>query len=792
MFSRLFISAFIVLLPKHFSQACGFWAEPGTYRFWLLQPDITREPDLSPFYIATSYLYQSESMPAKEVYLELNIKEWLDVTNNAVLGTDIDSAMNYMAPEKVHHNWNDLVSKNTFLRWLDAPANSDYKDYFLLSKQTEEITGNPDPWGEAIFPLPATKDAVASFERLYKNTSSLFLKTRSAYQLIRLQLYSNNYRKLQEVYHNKLLPLHSDSWVMYAGMFQLARTVGNAESNYLLSRCFASGKFQRASCVMHFQTDHLKETLTLAKNNQERSQILTLFAIQEPGQVLTVLQQIDSLDPKNPSMPFLIAREINKLEDWLLTTSQADFLSPATREANWWNAESMDAFLASSRQNRSADQQYAQQLDQFIDHLDQADRYNRSALWLIYRAHLAWVKGKPAQSRELLASISTSKNLPVQQKSQLAIMRYLLNLENGWSPQNENQFMRLLKASEKSLGLHDAKKMKNQLILYTARKLMRQGNNPMGLLLLSKTNRTFGESGTGWDYKDVYEEMSDRANGSDYSEMISIMKKQFKSPFEAFITNKWIRYPEDEYYWYEESYRDSLSVYKLINLQSSWYLRQHQLPAALKVLEQIPDTMWAHWPESDYVGCDPVFLNIYHPHKNDPLEDRNMNKKEVIKEMIRLEALAKKNPKSAAEYYFQLANCWYNLSYHGKNWILTKTWWRYDELDLYPSEPRVKRSMFHDDYFGCKQASIYYTMAMNLARDKNLRAFSYFMVRQCHKNMLNYRMNTSEGKNISATTKKQLQKINPKLNVDTALVGTLIRECETYQSFVKQYCKPLN
>jgi hypothetical protein len=52
-------------------------------------------------------------------------------------------------------------------------------------------------------------------------------------------------------------------------------------------------------------------------------------------------------------------------------------------------------------------------------------------------------------------------------------------------------------------------------------------------------------------------------------------------------------------------------------------------------------------------------------------------------------------------------------------------------------------------------------------------------------------MNTSEGKNMSATTKKQLQKINPKVKVDTAIVGTLIRECETYQSFVKQYCKPL-
>jgi len=794
MFSRLFISIFIVLLPKHFSQACGFWAAPGTYRFWLLQPDITREPDLSPFYFATSYLYEGGARPPKEVHLELNVEEWHKVTGNKVRKVDIDTAMYQMEPETVQLEWTTLASRNTFLTWLDSPVNSEFKKYFLLSKLTEEIAGNPDPWGEEVYPVPAAKDAVRGFENLYDHTYSIFLKTRSAYQLIRLHNYYSNRIELSKTYFNKLLPLKSDSWVVPASKFLLSRYCKPAESNILLSQCFATGKFQRTNCVIEFRTSYLNETLELATNNEERTRILTMYAMQRPGPELPTLQAIHSLYPQNKWMPFLIAREINKIEDWLLTTSQSDFSSPASTNTHpdWKTNETFDEYSARLKENRATDGKYADQLDHFIQRLDSAQGHQKTAIWSTYRAHLAWVMGKPALSSKILATIPETKELPIQQKTQLAIMRYLLKLEKGWSAETENNFMSLLRTPNKKLGLFDVNKMKNQLILYTARKIMYHGNNAIGLLLLSKTNRSFGESGTGWDYKDVYEEMSEHANASDYDQMINLMQKKNKSAFERFITDKRIRYPEDELDWYDISYSDSLSVFKVMNLQSSWYLQQHQLPEARKALEQIPDTMWNHWPEAYNVGCDPVFLNIYHPHRNDNLENRILGKKEVIEEMIRLEALAKKNPKRAAEYYFQLANCWYNLTYHGKNWILTKTWWRGDELKLYESEPRIKRTAFHDDYYGCKQASIYYTMAMNLARDKDLRAFSYFMVRQCHKNMLNYRMNTSEGKNMSATTKKQLQKINPKLSVDTALVGTLIRECETYQSFVKQYCQPLN
>jgi hypothetical protein len=47
----LFSSCILLLLPKKTAQACGFMVAPGEFRFWLMQPDLTNESDLTPFFL---------------------------------------------------------------------------------------------------------------------------------------------------------------------------------------------------------------------------------------------------------------------------------------------------------------------------------------------------------------------------------------------------------------------------------------------------------------------------------------------------------------------------------------------------------------------------------------------------------------------------------------------------------------------------------------------------------------------------------------------------------------------
>src|SRR5262245_157189 len=107
-FILLTISGILLLLPKNWVNACGFFVAPGEYRFWLLQPDLTRERDLTPFYFASTYLYRGNEYGGMETYVEKNVKEWfewvhLDEAKGGsgkirVSQGDIDSLLNNTVP----------------------------------------------------------------------------------------------------------------------------------------------------------------------------------------------------------------------------------------------------------------------------------------------------------------------------------------------------------------------------------------------------------------------------------------------------------------------------------------------------------------------------------------------------------------------------------------------------------------------------------------------------------------------------------------------------------------------
>lgn len=95
--SILLSVSLLFLLPRRTAQACGFYVFPGEYRFWLLQPDLTNEADLAPFFFASTELYGLDLSSAKEPYLQQNIDEW----HGAVKGESHQSRYRFAAER--HH-----------------------------------------------------------------------------------------------------------------------------------------------------------------------------------------------------------------------------------------------------------------------------------------------------------------------------------------------------------------------------------------------------------------------------------------------------------------------------------------------------------------------------------------------------------------------------------------------------------------------------------------------------------------------------------------------------------------
>jgi len=785
----VFISLFTILIPKRTAQACGFYVLPGEYRFWLLQPDLTNQPDLTPFYFASDYLYRDMNA-AKETYREENVEEWFREISGKASKADIDSLLNATAPQYFFDEQKALAKVNGFLRFLQLPQNRELYRYLILSKKVEQIGGNPDPWEEDNFPNNDFTAVIAEAHNLYKQTRSPFVKLRIAYQLTRLYAYNLQPEQVSRVYDLYIDPVKTNSWIKTAALYQKTFGIPTLERNYWLSKVFDRGNYHKTNCLVRFTVSQYDSTLLLARNEHEKNVILAMKAFNYPGRSLHILKGIYAVEPAYKELPFLLLREVNKVEDWLVTNKVTDFGMPAVYLDTINNYSDNYAYLDNAALNYKNDKMYAKELLNFIVKMIHDRECKQLPLLHLYASHICMILKDYKAAAQYLQLAKAFPKAPQNVQTQIKINTYLLHLEAGFSKTTEDEFMHIIQIPAAKLGIYDPDIMKNQLVLYTANKMIKQNNRARGLMLLARTNRALGEI-DGLGYKDVYEKIWEKANDTDYDEMLQILGKKKKSSFERFITRGRFRVPWERYYEGEELPADvclNWSKSKLLDGKASWYLRNNRLEEALATMQQIPDSVWHKYPYDEYLGGDPFFLNVFAPHAADSTNERQLTKKQVVEEMIQLQQLAKKDKRKAAWCYYRLGNAWYNMSWHGKSWLMVKRWRSMNEESIYTGN--ITATLFNDDYYGCRRAKEYYSQAMEATKDKKLSALCYLMIEQCGHNYQDYRWlaknNRRKGDDHPGAWKRDYKQAARK-GIDVSFYQSLVQECELYQSFIQRY-----
>jgi len=766
------------MLPQQVAQACGFYVFPGQYRFWLLQPDLTNEKDLTPFFFATSYLYNGDQYAGSSTYLQANIEEWYQLASGKASRKDIGELLYQTSPLRFFEEKKELAGTNSFMRFLLKPSNAELYRYFELSKKVEDLTSNPDPWEEEHFASSPANAVVDSLELLRRETRNPFIRLRCAYQVIRLYNYTAQEDLVDPYFDSLLAPVKTKSWVKAGALYQVAVNHTGIQRSYLMSKVFDMGSYNRSFCLVKFTAADYDSCLRLAKNSHERTVLLAMKLFNNPGRSLDGIKKLYATESHYAELPFLLLREINKVEDWLLTAKVTDFGGPAVYNGEFWaNYE----YMRNAAVNYRADRAYAQQLSSFIHGVIAEKRQGQQALMQLYAAYVDLLNGDLAGSAEHIEAASLQRHLPPNVKTQIAIHRFLLSLEKGLDAGAEAQFMKLMQTPEEALGLNDAKLMKNQLVLYTARKMIRSGDRARGLLLLGQTNRALGQLPIG-AYKTVDEVIAEEAKEEDYFTMIRILDKKRKTSFERFATGS-IHVPWEDDEWVQKG-AINWNRNKLKDALASYYIRNYRLSAAARILKQIPENFWQQEPYVENIGGDPFYLNIYRSHSIDSVEKRNLNKRQVVEEMIALRNEVNKDGNKAATAAYGLANAWYNMTWYGKNWLMVKRWWTIDEPDTY--EVILKKTPFNDDYYGCRQAQYYYRKARRLTKDKKLAALCFFMERQCESN---YRYYTSlaGGKEDVVRNVKPNYALARSAGIDEEYYRQIVEECETYLSFVGKY-----
>ena len=103
--------------------------------------------------------------------------------------------------------------------------------------------------------------------------------------------------------------------------------------------------------------------------------------------------------------------------------------------------------------------------------------------------------------------------------------------------------------------------------------------------------------------------------------------------------------------------------------------------------------------------------------------------------MVALKKEAARDPKARALNNYLLGNAYFNMSWYGKYWGLSRIAWSIHR-EGWSDEP--VRTTGDDDYYGCVRAKRHYLIAMQAAKDPVLKAMACMMAEQCEYNWGEY------------------------------------------------------
>jgi len=145
------------------------------------------------------------------------------------------------------------------------------------------------------------------------------LKDRYAYQLLLLAFYDDDAEAMETYFmrHFKGKQGALADWARFhfAGQW-------NAEGRYTVEMANALRAAPEKAIAAYLRTPkriNPEDYATVLSNNAERSNLYALAALKQKGQALENLQKAYQFDASNPLVELLIVREINKLEDWLMS-----------------------------------------------------------------------------------------------------------------------------------------------------------------------------------------------------------------------------------------------------------------------------------------------------------------------------------------------------------------------------------------------------------------------------------------------------------------------------------------
>lgn len=717
---------FILILASKVIYACGFYPSGEDARISLFNPHAFGFHLYSDFYYSSNSFYH-EQRPFNLHEMEPNLKLWFDYCRGKVDLYDVKNAI-YTLTEI------DENSPNEMIQYLYQKKDHDALNYLRFAKSCEFLNSwQNDPWErKTLIAEPMRSELIHKALDLAAQAKNQDLKKRYTFLAIRLAWYNRDYQQVKSLFETTFKKTKTKDIIYYWSLyFNSFAEEDRALANFELAQVFANAPDKRFAChVQYHKNISIEQMISFAQTKEEKANVYLLAAIEKYDKALPYIRKIYELNPESDGLSFLLLREINKIEDFVLTPHYTLF-QPSISFNRWSDDSKQDSSVVQTLQRAEQDRVYAKEVLEFIGSVNQRKTDNLF-FWQISKAYLQLITRDYAACLTLVAQLEKSapnKDLA----NQVQIIRAIAM--TAQQPYGKA----IILTAVQSVLLSNPKN--GQFIFAIGKELESLGNTTDAALLYSQLTDMNYLTDTPYDRNTVFWRIPQN-NGNNYFDYYT----DYFDYADAVYTPEQIQHLIDDIQKHQDK-TDRFLVFKyknvkeqlprLYDLLGTKYIRQNKLDNALFAYEKAGQRYWnrayTSWDDQGIVLTQNPFYTLkYTPPFIEPRDTIRLNKYSITKQLIYyLQRAEDTSEKDRDYYYFLVANAYYNMSREGNATIMRRiSRWSSYRLSPIEDEPEFRQSNL---------AKHYYLLAKEYALTPKFQALCLRMAALCENHKIEYK-----------------------------------------------------
>ena len=686
------------LISVNTVNGCGGWYPfSDVIRFSIFSPLLFDDGGMSEFYFSSR---NSSELYEHTFKSDRNVDDWFNVCEQKVKKHLVFEAIYQLSALGIV----DEESDHIFVKKMMELGKEDHLQYLAFAKKNSYLNNAyEDSWERGYKELKHKRShAIQDAEHYAELTEDKTLKRRYAFVAIRLAFYNGDHLQINRLYDNYFAgttELTIDYWAKY---YQLHTVDSPVIRNFTLAQLFEKTPTKRPGLYLMFNRDvEMNDVMKFATTNKEKANVLFMYSLRKTDRQLSNIRRIYELNPDHVLLPFLIVREVNKLEHWVMSTKYTAF-APILRPGYDYRS-SNQALINSAIEE---DQKYAE-------------------------SFLSWLYSvKPTLNQELYNSVVSLTQFISDDAAAayqtLSTAKYDDEELIAW----KGRMMGILKvAAFKSTKIESidlsiyltGDYFARQRFLFLMGRLF-EFRNDLGVAASLYSHLNQNKSRVVWAEPKGYTAF----NLSFYSDYFDYFDANYNAQDVVGIVDYAKSAPKlnpELTHLLEHVTKDHV---RLLDLIGTKYLRQGELLKSISYLKQVPTHYWQSDARSykKYLSANPFYADFYSGHDERKADSITYTKYEVVQNLYDLIELEKTQTGNAnAQTNFLIANCYFNMTTHGNSWMMKRSWWsKHSYNTVYVDS---------DEFNKCITAKSYYMKASNASEVDMFEALCLRMAGRC-------------------------------------------------------------